>query len=285
MEKNVPTIMKSLLQSSVLLGLSYPIINFSTINQKLDIQSGVNPASGETPTLKYAMVGIGGISIQTGADNLAYTQTYAHKPTDTGLFKELPFVVRPVVSDIPNSGAYISKQNYRLRKQINNFQGEPCFAYYGKVVDFGTNLPGLQTRSVDSSGNVSISNFVPSNSNLSPTPTILSSGQSFSTAGNYVSAATKLDFVLNAQDILELLNSSMLLFGSENHAVISELALCSGVDRLIVSNLAGINVTYTEALAVQVMSFLSTNFPSSSFSQGIKYSFDIGNSEPLLVST
>jgi len=257
--------------------LPYTVLPYSTLNQKLNIQAAATLNSGEIPKLKYAMVGIGGLSVGTGADGFTYTTSYNHKPTDTGLFQELPFIVRPISSDISST----IQENYRLRKLIT-VGSVNYFAYYGKILDLSTIAMALQNRDVASDGSVSISDFTPGSSNLSPTPTLLSSGTTVTTNGNYISATGSLPFILDANDVLELLNASSLIYGDENHAVISEIALCSGVDRVVTVTSGGISTTYTESIATQVMSYLSTNFPSADWSQGIRYTFDVGNSEPLL---
>lgn len=278
MEKNVPTIMKSLLQSCLALKLPYPILPYSTLNQKFNIQASATLNNGEYPSIRYAVLGIGGLKTVTGADNFSYLESYQHSPADTGLFQELPFLVRPVNSDISD----VIRAKYRLRKLIT-IGGADYFAYYAKVLNYGNNTPTLQTRTVQVDGTWSVDSFAPSTTNLNPQATILITDETVTTTGSYVSASTQLDFTLDANDVLELLNASVLIYGDENHAVISEVALCSGVDRTITANTGGITAVYDEAIAVQVMSFMSTNFPTPNFSTGIRYSYDIGNSEPLLV--
>jgi len=278
MEKNVPTIIKSLIQSASLMNRPYTIYPYSTINQKLNILAGETLEIDEIPDLKYVVLGNGGLTIQTSADGFTYPVSYCHKPTDTGLFSEIPFIVRPIGSDISPT----VRMNYRLRKLITVGDSN-YFAYYGKLLDFGSNTPTLHTRSVQSDGTVSVANFTPDASNLNPTPTLLSSGDTVTTTGDYICASTRLDFVLTASDVLELLNSSVLIYGDENHAIVSEIALCTGVERPETSSSAGgTTVVYTEAAVVQVMNFLSTNFPTPSWNQGVRYTFDIGNSEPIL---
>lgn len=279
MEKNVPTVLKTKLCNALLLGQANTFPAYTTINQKLNIQSGVNPDVGQNQTMKYVMIGNGGLSIQTGADNFTYTKSYVHSPTDTGLFQEIPFLVRPVNGDISGS----QQAQYRLRRYVT-VAGVGYFAYYGKVIDLSSVSNDMENRQVNPDGSQAAPTpWVPSASDLSPTPTILATGDAVTTSGKYIAGSAKLPFPMSAQDILELLNASQLLYGDQNHATISEIAICAGVDKNVSTTVGGTaSVTYTEVIACQVMSFLATNFPSSDSSQGGTWTFDVGFSEPKL---
>lgn len=274
MEKNVPTIMKSYIQSAMLMGKPFVKKPYSTINDKLHIQEGATLNAGEYPTMKVVVIGNGGLKVATGADGLGYMVSYVHKPTDTALFRELPFLAVPVNADIGD----VTRANYRLRKIVTGFDGNQYIAYYGKIIDVATPSTTIEERIVQPDGTVGGGPRDPQPGDLTPVPTILSSGSSVTTTGTYISSSTKVDFILNATDVTNILNASQIMFGDQNHGIISEIALCAGIDRNVISG----SVPYTESLATTVISFLSTNFPTPDISQGIKYTFDIGNSEPIL---
>ncbi len=277
MEKNVPTILKSLLQSCSQLGLAYPVLPFTTLNQKLNIQAAAQLNPGEMPIMNCFMIGNGGLEVATGGDGTPYIQAYRHKPTDSGLFSELPFIVRPTTSDLSD----LDRSKYRLRRLIT-ISSQPYFAYYAKVLDFGSSVSQLQNRVVAPDGSITVSPFNHTNDNLNPEPIVLAAGDTVTVTGNYVSASTLLTVVLNADDISEIVNAATLIYGDANRANISELALCSSVNRNVSTSAGGFPVTYTEAIATQVMSFLSTLYPAANLSEGVEYEFDIGKSEPLL---
>lgn len=280
MEKCTPTVMKSLLQICQGARITYPVYSNSTFNQKLNIQAAAELESDEYPSWGYFMIGIGGIGRETGADGFEYTVQYTHAPTDTGLFKELPFVVRPVTSDLEP----FERTRYRLRKLIT-IDGVSYFAYYARVIEYPESEALLNKRSVQKDGSVTQTPFSPTESDLSPTPKTLTSKDTVVVTAKYAGAFLLVDIVLTEQDITEILNASLIVYGREDHAVISELAICSGADRFISSSAGGATTEYTEAIAVQAMGYLSTNFPAPSWRTGCKFTFDFGNSIPLLETT
>lgn len=277
MEKNVQTVMSSLLHSYQILGKEYPILPNTTLNQKLNILNDQVPSPGEYPTLGYIVLGNGGLSVQTGADGIPIVKSYVHKPTDTGLFNNFPFIMRPVSSDLIDS----DRAKYRLRR-METHNGINYFVYYGKIIDVITPSTNLEIRTVQSNGSVSSTSFIPSAGDLTPTPTLLSPDSPVTTVASYVAASTKIDFIINSTDVNELLNCASVIYGSEEYAIISEIGICSGVERSINSSDGGLNITYMESISTQIMSFLSTNYPASDWRNGIKYTFDVGTALPIL---
>lgn len=269
MEKNVPTILKSLLQTCKFMGKDYPILANSTLNQKLSVNASETLDPSEYPIGKYFMIGNGGLKLATGPDSLPFAQSYRHKPTDTGLFSEIPFIVRPTNADIGD----IARANYRMRKVITVGSSQ-YYAYFAKAVNVANATSVLQRRTVEVDGSVTATTFIPTSDDLSPEPEDLASNTAITTTNKYVAASTKVDFILTAQDVAEIVAGCQTLYGEGDLAIISEIAYCAGADRTI-GNM-------TEAICMQVMNFLSTNFPAASLNQGVKYTFDIGNAEPLL---
>ena len=75
-----------------------------------------------------------------------------------------------------------------------------------------------------------------------------------------------------------------IIYGDENYAIISEIALCSGVDRSVSVQNGSSQLSYTEAIAVQVSDFVSCFHPMSFLNTSFTLGLDIGAVEPLVVA-
>lgn len=283
MEKNVPTILKSALQAHQLLGKQYVFPRYTTINEHLNLYppfdsngdvTGNYIEPGERPSMKLAIIGRGGVGVQQGGDGKPYMMSYRHKPTDTGLFEQIPFVLRPTFADLPTN----LRQNYRLRK-IVTIGTQQFVAYYAKVLPAVTGLNiTFKRRTVSIEGAVSEVPFVHGESDLLPIPTLFANtNEPLTTTPNYAACSTILPFTLDKDDVNRLIEVSQIMQYAGDFSI-TELALCSAIDREF--PLPG-NAFYTDSVAVQVMAFLSTNFPALNFPNGVTYNFDVGNTEPL----
>jgi hypothetical protein len=99
--------------------------------------------------------------------------------------------------------------------------------------------------------------------------------------GSYVVATARVDLTISAAETLELLSVGTILFGDENAAIISEIALCMGVDKNVNYNSGSGTISFLEAIAVQVASHVPAFFPMKFSNQGVTLSLDIGATEPL----
>lgn len=283
MEKNVPTVLKSLLQSHQLLGKQHTFPRYTTVNESLGIHvpfdgNGVPNGNyiepGERPSMKLAVIGRGGVGIQQGSDGKPYSMSYRHKPTDTGLFEYLPFVMRPTYADIPQG----LRQNYRLRK-IVTVGSQQFIAYYGKILPDVAGIPtAFKKRTISVEGAVTETPFEHGASDLAPLPTVFANtNEPLTTTPNYVACSTIVPFSLDRDDVNRLIEVSQILQIAGDF-VLTEIALCSCVDRQFEISA---NNLYTDSIAVQPMVFLSTSFPAYNFPAGVTYYFDVGNTEPL----
>lgn len=276
MENCVRTVQSALLQSALQLGMPHVIQANSSLNQKFDIQATVAPADTDTFAMKYVAIGNGGHKLVTGVNGISTPEPIQHSPTDAALFNHLPFVLR-----LPNQDLTAAQRaNYRLRR-IESINGTSYVAYYLKVIDLSLTLPGLELRTVQN-GIMTSTPYAPQLSDLSPTPPAISSGGVITTSGNFIAATSKVDFTLSADDITELLNVSNILYSSDSFALISEIGLCSGVDRAVTGDFNGTSAGYTEVIGAQVMNFIDSFFPAKFNNNGLSLSFDVGQLEPLM---
>lgn len=271
----------AMLQASQLANRPFQLLPYTTLNEKFNIQAGVAPATGVMPAVLYYCIGNGGHANATGSDGFPYTVLRQHQPTDAALFMHLPFVMRPVGSDLdPNT-----MQNYALRTVIT-VNGTQYVAYYLKRLNLTGVEPALTVSSVQN-GVTSTQPYVPTSANLNPTPPPISSTGTISTNGSYITASELVDISFSANDVAELINCCQILFNNASYAIISELGLCSGVDTLVSVAASGAQpaLTYMEAISVQVATHVTAYYPVGSANQGVDIDVQIGAVEPLYGAT
>lgn len=276
MEYVVRTAYGALLQTCQLLGLPVPIMANTTLNQKLSIHQDVSVADTDHVAVKYIGIGNRGHRMASGVDNISFPESLQHETTDAGAFNQLPFVLRLPSEDL-NA---IERQKYRLRRtEVHG--GTTYVAYYLKLMDLSSTVPQLELRTV-SNGIVTSTDFNASLANLNPEPPALLPGQVLTTSGDYVAATAKVPFALSDTDVVEFLNVCNIIYGDEKYAIISEIILCSGVDRALTGDFNGVSTGYTDAVGVQIYAFISEFFSVKYSSRDLTATFDLGSLEPLL---
>jgi len=278
MEQTVSTALRALLQLNQYLGIAPTVLTNSTLNQKFSVQSSATPTSSEVPTLQYICAGINGRSISTGSDGIALTIPNQHQPREAALFKHIPWLVREITNDLDAT----TRADYRLRA-VETYGSTQYACYYAKVMDLSDVTPSLVIRTIDDeTGDVTETAYTPTASDLSPTPTSLSEGQSLVASGDYIAATAKITVTLSSSDMEEFANACEIIMGDENYAVISEIAICTGADRTVTATINSVSTSYAEVIACQVASFISTEISAITATSGASLTFDVGNVEPLL---
>ena len=229
----------------------------------------------------YVVIGNGGHVSSLTANDTTYMDFNIHQATDAAPFKLMPFVCRPIDSDLPD----LERKNYRLRKVLEIDQ-ELYVAYYAKKLDF-SNSDVNMVLSTTVNGETNYKPFNPTINNLRPLP--VSPG--LENDGTKTFAAAKTIFRFTEKDIMYLTESCVNLYGSANEAIISEIAFCSGVDKQIVRSYphSGSSTSSStiksrglyEAVAVQVACFVNTYYQANFGINGLEIAFDIGAIEPL----
>jgi hypothetical protein len=243
------------------------------------VQAG--QSSPNTPTLNYFGIGIGGHTMTAGTNGIYLPTPVEHEATDAALFNHLPFVLC-----LPNADLSQTEQAAYAMRTTLTISGTTYIAYYLKRLDYSTTQIQMQLKSVASDGTVTTTTFVPSTSNLNPTPSALTTSGENITTGNYVTSTAKVTITLSETDIQNLLNVANIIYGSEDYALISEMCLCTGVDKLIpVTSSSGASYTFNEAIMVQVASFVNTMIPVLFLNSDVSLVLDLGATEALLKSS
>lgn len=275
MNNIVRTIYGSFLQTCGLLKLPFAMKGNTTLNEKFNIQAGVAPTADQLPYLGYFSLGIGGHKYIAGADGIAIPEPVQHLATDAALYKHLPFVLREPELDLSSA----QRANYALRKQVQ-YNGKTYWAYYLKRFTRDNVTPVMEYRTINNGVTVA-SAFVPNASNLNPTPPDLNSLGTNVVDGSYVAASAKFDLTLSDFDVSELLHAAQVIYGDEAYAIISEVALCTGVDKQVSAPGVTGNFNFMEAIAVQVATFVSVNSALKFSQNGVQLILDVGACEPL----
>jgi len=276
MESCVRTIWGSYLQSNEFLGLPHDIKPFTTLNEKFGIQNGIELQPGVYPKVQYFCIGNGGHQMTIGADNIPLAKINQHKATDAALFKHLPFVLRLPGNDLSTA----QRARYALRKEVLH-DGVTYIAYYLKRIDMTAVYSQLDYRSV-TDGVVTSTPYLPTADCLIPVPTVINNTGVNVLTGDYITTTAMVDVSFTADDIQELLNVANVIYADENYAVISEIGLCSGGDKVVsVIPQAGGSFNFNEAIGVQIVSFITAMHVAKYTTSGLSKFLDIGVQEAL----
>lgn len=276
------TVYGAYLQTCQYLNKAVGIRPFSTLNEKHGITVDEVITETEVPSVGYIAVGNKGHKFKIVDDGVAVPEVVQHTPTDAALYNQIPFIVRDVNNDLTP----VERIKYAHRKVIT-VNDNDYIAYYLKRIDLLSVIPEMNyktvvTDPVTNTTTVSTETFVTTAANLSPVAPVISSTSVTETTGDYVTATAKVEFSLSSTDVQELLNACNIIYGDEAYGIISEIGICSGVDRLYELTYDGITSNYKEANFVQVTSFVSTFISLPHSTDGLNSILDIGSTESLL---
>ena len=83
---------------------------------------------------------------------------------------------------------------------------------------------------------------------------------------------------LTGSEVNEIINAAAIIYGDPAYAIISEIGICSGVDKTID---LGNGVTFNEAVAVQICTFINTIHILNATPDGVGGTLQLGSSEPI----
>lgn len=272
-----PTIIGNMIQTYQYLDLPYVADPITTLNTKHDIIANETLPNGEIPRLKYLVIGNGGHRATVGTDNLAVIKNNLHRPRDTGLFSQIPFILRPAANDIPEA----QQAKYRLRKKVT-YNGKDYIAYYMRVIDFSDSTVKAEYVSV-TDGNMTTTDFKFTVDDLSPTPTDYANNQVITADGNYVSVSAITEVKLTEEEINEIIDACTIIYGSADYAVISELGLVTGVD-ISTPNTTGVGAaTVTECACAQIATFFNRFYKMETSTDYLIIDIQVGDRQALVL--
>ena len=267
------------LQTNQLMKLPHTLTPNTTLNEKFNIQPTAGLNANEMPAVQYVAIGNGGHGMEiSGNSSLPVPKPLMHRPTDAALYNHLPFVLRPVTNDIDVT----TRARYGLRKVIT-VDSEDYVAYYLRRMDLTGISAQMQLKNI--ANNVETTNpFVPTAANLSPTAPAIIGGGAVPTTGDFVLSSALINFILDSQDMTEIISAANIIYGSEDYAIISEIGLCSGVERIVgATDHLGSAFNYNEVVGVQVCTHITTFHALRFNTGGVNSQFDVGATEPLYI--
>lgn len=276
----VRTCYSAALQTTKYLGLTpFVMLENTTLNQKYGIQNGVAPSAGEMPNVRYMVIGNMGHYTIKASDGSDETANVLHRSNDAALYNGIPFVVREPTNDLPAD----RRDLYCLRTQETYF-GKPYIVYYGRRISMtGVRPQLLEITVVD--GVIQTDTYTPTVNDLNPKPPAIPNTGTVIGSNKTISASAIVKVNLTAEEIREITNGHRIRTNSNRSPIISEIGLCSGVDKRVnAPSSGGPAFQYLEVIACQVNVFISTNHPIGYNSNGLNLTFDIGGVEPTLGS-
>lgn len=262
------------------LGLPYTVRTNSTLNQYLNIMKGIVPPSNQIPTIGYFCIGAGGISMQNCNNNTARTlpfpRVYQHTSDKSGLFKLIPFVMRELNNDLTPQ----ERAKYALRRK-EIFKNVEYYAYYLKRLDLSQVLVETKILTKQTDGTFNEREFRLEESDLSPVEQELSVDQENVLKATYARTLAPVRVQMGKKDVEELYNVFNILTGNPMEAVVTEIGLVSGIDRVTeVATVTG-RANFTEVIAAQISHINTTLVFLGAQSAGFTSNFNIGVNEPI----
>lgn len=276
MDNNSRTVYGNYLQTCLLLGITPQFPQHTTLNQRLNISASTLPGQSDRISLSTYSIGIGGHRSVIGANGITKTENINHAPTDSGLYYQIPFVLRQLNNDLSAA----QRSLYALRR-VENHNSTPYIAYYARRIDKTNLVPQMEYKTIVN-GTESTFPFVPTAANLNPTPPIINNNGVNTTSGDYITAAARMSLIFTPQDIEELLNVSNVMFNDEGYAIISEISLNCGVDRAVtVDNGAQGTFNFLESIGTTIISHIPSLLAAKASNNGSSISLDVGATEPM----
>lgn len=277
MDNVTRTVYGSYVQTCLALNLPFTAMPNTTLNQKFGVFVDEHASSDSIPTISCIGIGNGGHKIEIGENNIAKPVPILFTPDQASLYNQLPFLMRPVAEDI----SAVDRAKYRCRALVT-FNNIPYVAYYLKVIDKTATIATAEYKHVEN-GVISAYPYAPDISKLVPVPPVVNNAGQNVTISDYLSVSARIPFVMNTTDIEEYKNVCSIIFGDANYAMISEIAICTSVDRAVTANINGVATGYTEAIDTQVSTFVQTFYALQFSNTEIDVLLDVGSVEPLLI--
>ncbi len=277
MDSVVRTIYSSHLATCKALNRPFTVLPNSTLNKKFNLHAEELPAINEYPVLGYIGIGNKGASYEVTGTGFVLTTPLQHTPRDASLFNFIPFVIRNINDDLTPS----ERLKYRLRVPVT-IDGTTYVAYYLRTLSIEDVIPTVEMRNVEDE-TITTTSFSPVLSDLSPTPPPISETDLNNPNGNYLVSTAKINFMLNQADINNIMDACSLIFGDPRYAVINEIALCSGVDKVLQGTFGATQSNYTDVIVSQVSVFISQYHALTANTTEVLLELDVGSVHPLLV--
>lgn len=252
----------------------------SSLNTTLGIQANTLPAAGEQLAMRYFMMGIGAHAYTTGQDGIALPSTKNHTAREAGLFKPIPMCVRQVGDDLDET----YRRRYAL-SFVKNIGGVNHIVYMARRFDPTTAIMKAYAQTISNGRVIQSDEFMPVAADREPTAPDTSNQTSNPLEAQVMRISCPVTLTLDSFDVAELLNASMIVYGSEDYTHVSEIGLVTGVDRTVNrDNGSGGTISFNEVIGAQIHAHVPTQLALKDRRPGVDLTFDVGAAEALFVN-
>lgn len=260
---------------------------YTTLNERYNIMGdeSIGVKNGRDFELKFFGIGIRGSDCD-GKTSIGTTKLKVnqHQPIDMNLFVPIPFICRPIGSDLDN----VNRLKYRMRVIEVFPDGETYAVYYLKLINFDSYDPSVNKITRDDAGNENAKPYVPTKDDLfNPTPIDFTSVNAVPISDTYLNSTAILDCSLSQQDLNECAQACKLKFGDTSFASINEVGVAWGIDTQFDGQIAGgATIKYTEVLSAVFAHYVTERDGRNAITNTkVQLAYDHGASEPMLLHT
>lgn len=232
--------------------------------------------------IQYLAIGDMGHRTFTPADpstQPSYTGPLAHMARHSGLYNMIPFVLRAQGNDLTP----IERAKYRFRTWLT-IGATKYIAYYLRVLPTGAITISKNYTTVNGASRTTVP-FAPTADDLVNPSKPGMPGAPIETTGDYLSASAALAINFSAAEIVEMMNVGQLMYNNPYQSILSEFALCQGLDKNCNHSWNGTTRDTTtvapEAVGVQVATFLNAYYPLTYVNNSLDVNLALGATEPL----
>lgn len=230
-------------------GVQNDIKRYTTMNERLDISPNVTLGNDEKVKLGVLVIGSGGHTCAPGTNGRPRIMPRNHTAENLSTFDPVPFVLRPVEDDL----TLAERNKYCLRKEVN-VGGKIYFGYYGLRLNITKDNFEVRTVRVTKINGVDEeTHYELDSNNIFPEPVDLPVDHAVVASDVQLRVTAPISIRLDFNAVNEFVEACKIMNnGDETTAVISEMALCTGADRVISVPGTDGTIQFNESITTQV---------------------------------
>lgn len=230
-------------------GVQNTVHRYSTVNERLDILPTAAIGGADKVKLGVLVIGSGGHTCTPGSGGTPRTIPRNHTAENLSLFNPVPFVLRPIEEDLTLS----ERNKYCLRKEIT-VAGKVYFGYYGLRLNINKdNFKPTAVRLTKANGVEEEAPYELDSNNIFPEPISLPVDQAVVASDVQLRVTAPINIRLDYNAVREFVEACKIMNdGDETTAVISEMALCTGADRVVSVPGTDGTIQFNESVATQI---------------------------------
>ena len=261
------------------------VVKNTTLNEVHSIMGpdSLGPKNGADFVLGYYGLGIKGFTPGApDANGITIPSVNQHAPNDFNCYFGIPHLVRERANDLPEN----LRDNYRMRVPFEK-DGVQYVGYWLKKMKFDEFNPIMRLVTRDEqTGATDPVTYIPQPEDLHPVPVPVNNDGQVPVTNQFLKGDAKVNMSMNDQDLDELKNACMIMFGNSGYAAPSEYYLVAGIETTNqgpIGSGAG-SVNYKELKSAMITHHITEAFARDANSNGtIPLYFNIGSSTPMLM--